>query len=100
MENLKFINEPKDNCAYSVVSENTTVYLPLTGLINKAKVQAKFDKEVNKLTLEIDKITKKLSNKGFTDNAPVDVVDKQRAMLVWNKAKLIELKRVDCINVD
>ena len=37
LENLKFINEPKDNCAYSVVSENTTVYLPLTGLIKHCK---------------------------------------------------------------
>ncbi len=96
LEEVSFITEadkPTDKHAYGVVSENTSIYLPLAGLIDTAKEKEKLQKNINNLTSEVTRLDKKLGNKGFTDNAPAEVIEKQKAMLEENKAKLSLLEK-------
>ncbi len=85
---------PKEQHAYAVVSENTVIYLPLANLIDTDKEKEKLQKEAEKISGIIKGLESKLNNKGFTDNAPKDVVEKQKLTLEENiaKLKLIENK--------
>ena len=79
---------PTEQHSYSVISENTVIYLPLAGLIDTDKEKEKLKKETDKLLVIITGLEGKLNNKGFTDNAPADVVEKQKLTLEENIAKL------------
>ena len=48
--------------------------IPMAGLIDKDAELARLEKQINKLTAEVGRLSGKLSNKGFTDKAPAAVV--------------------------
>lgn len=52
--------------------------LPLDDLVDKEKELARLEKEKATLESEIKRVESKLSNKGFTDKAPADVVEAER----------------------
>lgn len=58
------------------------ISIPLAGLINKEAEIARLNKELTKLQIDIDKLTQKLSNAGFTDKAPPEVVQKEQKKLL------------------
>ncbi len=97
LESTTFSSEqtaPAEQHAYCVISETTAIYLPLAGLIDTAKEKEKLQKEADKLLGIIKGLESKLNNKGFTENAPADVVEKQKITLEENisKLKLLENK--------
>jgi valyl-tRNA synthetase len=97
LESTTFSSEqtaPAEKHAYCVISETTAIYLPLAGLIDTAKEKEKLQKEADKLLGIIKGLESKLNNKGFTENAPADVVEKQKITLEENisKLKLLENK--------
>ena len=71
-------SEPPGEGAAQVVVEESTVFLPLGGVIDFDQERARLSKEIDKLDVEITKIDKKLSNEGFLAKAPAKVVDEQR----------------------
>jgi valyl-tRNA synthetase len=71
------IAKPK-NSAVTVVG-NLEVYVPLEGLIDFEKEKARIKKEEDRLNAEIKSISQKLKDKNFTQKAPEEVVDRQRA---------------------
>ncbi|MDD4527022.1 MAG: valine--tRNA ligase [Candidatus Margulisbacteria bacterium] len=85
---------PQEQHAYAVISENTVVYLPLAGLIDTDKEKEKLQREADKISAVINGLETKLNNKGFTDNAPAEVIEKQKNSLTESiaKLKLIETK--------
>lgn len=62
------------------------ILIPLAGIINKEAEIARLNKELAKLQMDIDKLTQKLANTGFTDKAPKEVVIKEQE-------KLLELQK-------
>ena len=54
------------------------VLVPMKGLINKEEEIDRLQKKIDKLDIEIKKISGKLSNAKFVDNAPKDVVAKEK----------------------
>ena len=52
--------------------------LDLKGVVNTEEELARLDKELNKILDDLNIIDKKLENKQFLDNAPRDVIEKQR----------------------
>ena len=95
LDSVVFITEadkPTDKCAYSVISDNTTIYLPLTGLIDIVQASIKRNKETTKLISEIVRLENKLDNEGFICNAPAKVIETQKALLESNKVKLLLLQ--------
>ena len=57
------------------------VLVPMAGLIDKDAELARLRKELGKLEGEIKRFNGKLGNAKFVDNAPADVVEKERAKL-------------------
>ena len=54
----------------SAVVEDLEIYINLDELVDKEKEIARLEAEKKKLQQEIDRVTQKLSNKGFTDKGP------------------------------
>jgi valyl-tRNA synthetase len=57
------------------------VLVPMAGLIDKDAELARLDKEILRLQGEVQRVGGKLSNAGFVDKAPSDVIEKERAKL-------------------
>ncbi|MBE6632985.1 MAG: valine--tRNA ligase [Ruminococcaceae bacterium] len=67
--------------AVQIITDSATVYLPLSDLVDTEKERARLQNEEKKLTSEIERLTKKLSNEGFVAKAPVAVVEAERQKL-------------------
>ena len=83
---------PDSGCVQAVMSDTVTIGLKLGADVLDA-AQARYKKEIDKLNIDIDKIAKRLGNKGFTDKAPAAVVEENRknqAELEAKKAVLVE----------
>ena len=61
-----------------VVVGETTVCLPLAGIIDMAAEKKRIAKEVEKVDIEIKKVTDRLGNPQFMGRAPAEVVDELR----------------------
>ncbi len=70
-----------------VVLDEATIVLPMSGIIDVAAERARLEKEVGKLTPEITKYEKKLSNQGFLAKAPPEVVAEQTERLEGLKSE-------------
>ena len=67
--------------AVQIITDSATVYLPLSDLVDTEKEKARLENELKKLTDEIDRVNKKLSNESFVAKAPAAVVDAEKAKL-------------------
>jgi valyl-tRNA synthetase len=76
----------------SGVAGAVEVFVDLSGLVDKDDRLAKTKKELAKVEKEISTFTKKLSNKKFIENAPPEVVEKNRAKLEEYKSKAGKLE--------
>ncbi len=61
-----------------VIVGESTVSLPLEGVVDLSKERERLSKEIAKLDAEIAGIIKKLSNESFVSKAPIEVVDENR----------------------
>lgn len=71
----------------SSVLDEATIILPLAGAIDVGAERARLEKEIGKLDVEITKLDQRLSNKGFTDKAPKEIVAEQQGKLDDLKAE-------------
>jgi len=82
----------------TAVVDNASVFVELEGIIDFAKEIQRLEKEINKLTIELVKIGKKLQNEGFLSKAPADVIgkvrDKQSALLEKQQKLQMNLDRI------
>jgi len=82
LESITWLNSGDEipQCATQLVGK-MEVLVPMKGLINKEEELDRLQKKISKLELEIKKISGKLSNAKFVDNAPDDVVQKEKEKL-------------------
>ena len=66
-----------DSCV-RIVTDSATIFLPMNEIIDLEKEVKKLEAEEIRLTGEIDRIEKKLSNEGFVAKAPEAVVNAER----------------------
>jgi valyl-tRNA synthetase len=89
----------KHQNAASAFLADAEVHLSLEGLFDPAKLKMSLVKEQTELSGYIKSVSGKLSNKSFTDRAPKEVVDAEKAKLAEAEGKLkkIEerLKQID-----
>jgi len=77
---IALADAPPKGSAQIVLNE-ATVCLPLGSLIDLAAEAARLQKELAKVTEEIARLHKKLSNEKFVANAPEEVVEAEREKL-------------------
>ena len=65
--------------AVSVVIPGADIYIPLAELLDIDKEIKRLNKEREKLISEVERVDKKLANKGFVANAPEKVIEGEKA---------------------
>ncbi len=63
----------------SAVLPGCEMFLPLKDLIDIDKEKARLAREIERVSGDLDRVQKKLSSGNFTEKAPVEVVEKERA---------------------
>jgi valyl-tRNA synthetase len=69
------------------------VYVPLEGVLDLTQERDRLQKEIAKISKDIDVFSRKLSNKDFVDKAPKAVVEKDTAKLAEFRAKREKLEQ-------
>ena len=78
--------------AINIVREGIEVYIPQNGLIDVEEEAKRKEEEIKKITFEIERAEKMLSNPGFLNKAPKEKVDEERAKLEKYRNMLERLK--------
>ena len=84
---------PAEALAKNVFGTGINLYLPLAGLVDREKEQAKYEKEAKMTEKYIADLEAKLSNQEFIAKAPEKVVALQKELLDKAKIKLEQIKR-------
>lgn len=63
----------------SAVITGAEIFLPLVGLIDIEVERSRLQKNLNELQVQLEKLGKKLGNADFLENAPKDIVERERA---------------------
>ena len=71
--------DTKPEQAMTAMTGGLEIFMPLKGLIDIDKEIARLQKELAALEKELIRVNGKLSNKGFLDKAPADVIEKEKA---------------------
>ena len=93
------IERPKQSSTQ--VAGEVEVLIPLAGLIDVAEEEARLLKEIAKVQKDVDFFAKKLANKKFVENAPPQVLEKDRGKLsaAEEKKKILDqsLKKIQSL---
>ncbi len=81
LSTVEAVDRPVTKGAAQMVIDETTVALPLAGVIDVTLERARLAKELDKARGEIAKLEKKLGNEQFITKAPPEVVEEQRQRL-------------------
>jgi valyl-tRNA synthetase len=85
--------EKKPKAAATGVIKNAEVYVPLEGIIDLTQERDRLQKEIAKISKDIEVFAIKLSNRNFVDKAPKEVVEKDTAKLEDFKVKREKLEQ-------
>ncbi len=64
--------------SFSGIISDLEVYLPFQDFVNIEALKERLTKDLKKVTIELENLNKRLSNKNFVDKAPKDIVDECR----------------------
>ncbi len=67
--------------SFSGIISDLEVYLPFQDFVNIDALKERLTKDLKKVTIELENLSKRLSNKNFVDKAPKDIVDECRFKL-------------------
>jgi valyl-tRNA synthetase len=87
------VSEAKPTSVATAVIAGAEVYVPLEGLLDLTQERDRLQKEIAKISKDIEVFSKKLSNKNFVDKAPKEVVEKDTAKLEEFKIKREKLEQ-------
>ena len=69
--------------SFSGIISDLEVYLPFQDFVNIDALKERLTKDLKKVTIELENLNKRLSNKNFVDKAPKDIVDECRFKLIF-----------------
>ena len=93
LDTITWLDDPADAplCATSLAGD-LEILVPMAGIIDVAAELTRLDREIDKIAIEAKKLEGKLSNGKFVDNAPAEVVAKERQKLEEFEGSLAQLK--------
>lgn len=93
LESVSWLDDPQQAPPSSMqVVGDMEVLVPMAGLIDVDAEMARLGREQDKLTKEIGRLSGKLGNAKFVDNAPVDVVAREKEKLSNAETTLHQLQ--------
>jgi valyl-tRNA synthetase len=87
------VTEDKPKNVATAVIKGAEIYVPLEGILDLTQERDRLQKEIAKISKDIDTFSRKLSNKDFVDKAPKSVVEKDTAKLEDFRAKREKLEQ-------
>jgi valyl-tRNA synthetase len=63
----------------AAVMTDLEIFLPLKDLIDLDKERARLQKEIDKVTADLERVDRKLGDEKFTGKAPAQIVDKEKS---------------------
>ncbi len=87
------VSEAKPGSVATAVIAGAEIYVPLEGILDLTQERDRLQKEIAKISKDIDVFSKKLSNKNFVDKAPKEVVEKDTAKLEEFRVKREKLEQ-------
>lgn len=92
LESIRLLSDDEDiPTSSTALSGNLEILVPVAGLIDIDAEITRLQKEIDKLNNEKSRLSGKLSNKRFVDNAPTDIVAKEKEKLVTAEIALSKL---------
>ena len=93
LESITWLDDPADApLSATALAGDLEILVPMAGLIDVDAELARLDREIDKIGIEAKKLTGKLSNPKFADNAPAEVVAKERQKLEDFEGSLSQLQ--------
>ncbi|KGF92171.1 valine--tRNA ligase [Prochlorococcus marinus] len=85
--------------SFSGIISDLEVYLPFQDFVNIDALKERLIKDFKKVTIELDNLNKRLSNKNFVDKAPKDIVDECRFKFNEGSVKMERItKKLELLN--
>ena len=82
LESITWLEDPADApLSATALAGDMEILVPMDGLIDVTAELARLDREIDKISNETKKLSGKLGNSKFVDNAPAEVVEKERQKL-------------------
>ena len=82
LETITWLDDPADApLSATALAGDMEILVPMEGLIDVAAELARLDREIDRISNETKKLSGKLGNSKFVDNAPAEVVEKERQKL-------------------
>jgi valyl-tRNA synthetase len=92
LETITWLDDPADApLSATALAGDMEILVPMAGLIDVAAELSRLDREIDKIANEAKKLSGKLSNSKFVDNAPAEVVAKERQKLEDFEGSLSQL---------
>ena len=94
VESLKYLSSQAEKPAMSasIIVDSIEIYVPLGDVIDFAVERERQNKEIGKIEEVIERSGKKLANEKFVENAPAEVVSKEKEKLEKHEETLVKLK--------
>ena len=74
-----FDSETMPQDVIKIITQYANLYIPTGELVDYEKEKQRLTKEKEKLVSEIDRVDKKLANKGFVEKAPAALIEEEKA---------------------
>ncbi|MCB2229699.1 valine--tRNA ligase [bacterium] len=87
------VDVKKPPTSASAVISGAEIFVPLAGLIDIEVEKKRLQKNLDELTGQLDKVSRKLANADFLANAPSDVIDRERAKKADYQERIERLNR-------
>ncbi len=85
--------------SFSGIISDLEVYLPFQDFVNIDALKERLNKDLKKVTIELDNLNKRLSNKNFVDKAPKDIVAECRFKLNEGSVQMERItKKLELLN--
>ena len=85
--------------SFSGIISDLEVYLPFQNFVNIDALKERLTKDLKKVTIELENLNKRLSNKNFVDKAPKDIVDECRFKLNEGSVQMERItKKLELLN--
>ncbi len=78
LERVELTDSAPRGSIQTVLGEATLI-MPIADIIDLAAEKARLKKQIEKLSIDIDGIDKKLSNESFVQNAPEEIIEEQKS---------------------